>query len=267
MRHLIIGASGQVGGYLWRALQANPNQEAIGTYFATPIVGQIPLDFTNREAIEKALAQHHPDVVWLPAALPDVDRCEREPELSYRLNVEAPSMVADVARELGTKVVFFSTDYVFDGTNGPYRETDATHPLQVYGQHKVKTEEYLIAHIPHALIIRPAWIYSDEPNPRNFVYRIMQQLESGKPVRAATDQINTPTNSRDLVTRSLKAVESKLDGIVHIVGPERLSRYDLTVQIAKEHGYAESLIEPITTESLHLAAKRPLNGGLISIRG
>ncbi len=267
MRHLIIGASGQVGGYLWRALEANPDHEAIGTYFATPVLGQIPLDFTNRKAVHTILSQHHPDVVWLPAALPDVDRCEREPELSHRLNVEAPSGVADVAQEFGMKVVFFSTDYVFDGTHGPYRETDATHPLQTYGQHKVRTEEYLLTHIPHALIIRPAWIYSDEPNPRNFVYRILQQLESGKPVKAATDQINTPTNSQDLVTRSLKAVESNIEGILHIVGPDRLSRYDLTVKIAQEHGYPSSLIEPITTESLHLAAKRPLNGGLISIRG
>ncbi len=267
MRHLIIGASGQVGGYLWRALKADPDHEAIGTYFATPVSGQIPLDFTNQEAVRKTLGQNQPDVVWLPAALPDVDRCEREPELSQRLNVAAPSEVADVAHTFGMKVVFFSTDYVFDGKNGPYRETDATNPLQVYGQHKVKTEEYLLAHIPHVLIIRPAWIYSDEPNPRHFVYRIMQQLESGKPVRAATDQINTPTNSQDLVTRSLRAVESDLEGILHIVGPDRLSRYDLTVKIAREKGYPASLVEPITTESLHLAAKRPLNGGLISIRG
>ena len=266
MRHLIIGASGQVGGYLWRALQNDPSQESIGTYFSNPVTGQLHLDFTDGSSVNRVLQEEKPDVVWLPAALPDVDRCEKDPDLSYRLNVKAPCQVGDACRDAGVKVVFFSTDYVFDGTKGPYRETDATHPLQVYGRHKVQTEEYLLQKIPHALIIRPAWIYSDDPNPRNFVFRILQQLESGKPVRAATDQVNTPTNSQDLVTRSLDAVLQHREGILHIVGPDRLSRYDLTLKIAEEHGYSKSLIEPITTESLHLPARRPLNGGLISVR-
>ncbi len=264
MRHLVIGASGQVGGYLWNKLN-HDKEDVIGTYFSHPVKNQVKCNFTDAAQVTKLIQDNKPDVVWIPAALPDVDRCEREPELSNLLNVKAPSQVGELARDNGAKLVFFSTDYVFDGTSGPYRETDVPHPLQVYGQHKVEAEKFLLQNVPGALIIRPAWIYSEEPNPRNFVFRIVEQLKNGHTVRAATDQINTPTDSRDLGERALAAVNRGDYGIRHMVGPDRLSRYDLALKIAMTHGFSPSMVEPITTASLNLPARRPLNGGLVTI--
>ena len=265
MRHLIIGASGQVGGHLWRRLRHQATEEVMGTYFSHPEEGQRALDFTDGVAVRQLLERYQPDVLWMPAAMPDVDRCEKDPALSYRLNVEAPCQVGELARDIQAKVVFFSTDYVFDGTAGPYKETDDPNPLQVYGRHKVQTETFLLQHVPSTLLIRPAWVYSNDPNPRNFVFRIVEQLKSGNIVNAAVDQVNTPTDSDDLIQRALTAVHRGDEGIRHIVGPKRLNRYDLTISIAREHGYAESLVKPITTTSLNLAAKRPLDGGLVTI--
>jgi dTDP-4-dehydrorhamnose reductase len=218
----------------------------------------------DRDQASKFLQTEHPGVVWIPAAMPDVDRCEREPEVSYALNVQAPEMLASLAAQEHAKVVFFSTDYVFDGQDGPYAESEVVRPIQVYGMHKVEAEQFLLAQVPHALIIRPAWIYSRDDNPRNFVYRVVQQLRQGVRVKAVTDQYNTPTPSEGLGKMSWKAVTDGFEGVLHLVGPERLSRYDLTMRIAEAYGFPAEQVEAVTTESFHLDAQRPLKGGLIT---
>lgn len=260
MRHIVIGASGQVGGYLWRAL--GDGGEALGTYRSHPAAGQVPLDITDPDAVRALLTEWRPDVVWIPAALPDVDRCEREPEVSRQINVHGVQTVGRVARDLGARVVFFSTDYVFDGEAGPYGEDAAPRPIQVYGAHKREAEEFLLSEVPRSLVVRPAWIYSGEANPRNFVWRILQQVRAGQVVKAAVDQFSTPTPTHGLVEMSLKAVADGREGLLHLVGPERFSRLALTRRIAQLAGFGDAAIEPIATDSLKLPARRPLNGGL-----
>lgn len=262
MRHVIVGASGQVGGALMRHLN-RVGEEVIGTYLSHALPGLVPLNLESRDHMFEALRDWAPDVVWLPAALPNVDLCEREPEKSYAVNVEGPRLLASLDIGKPFRLVFISTDYVFDGEDGPYRESDATHPLQVYGQHKVLAEEYVLAR-PEAVVIRPAWIYSGEPNPRNFVFRTVEMLRGGDTVRAAIDQFNTPTPAGPLARVSWEAVGEGFSGILHAVGPERLSRYDLTRRIAQWAGISDAHIEPIRAAELDLPAKRPLSGGLVT---
>ncbi len=263
MKHVIVGASGQVGGYLLQELVSR-GEQVQGTCLTHFVPGLRPLDMGDADRVSALLAEEQPDVVWIPAAMPDVDRCEREPDLSWRLNVEAPELVATMAAERHAKVVFFSTDYVFDGTNGPYSEADRVNAVQVYGRHKVETEQFLLDGIPRALIIRPAWIYSRDENPRNFIYRVVQQLQSGNTVKAVTDQWNTPTPSEGLGKIAWQAVADDFEGILHVVGPERLTRYDLTVRIATAFGFSPAQVESATTDSFHLDAARPLKGGLVT---
>ncbi|PSR28948.1 MAG: NAD(P)-dependent oxidoreductase [Sulfobacillus thermosulfidooxidans] len=263
MKHVIIGASGQVGTYLYQKLD-QVGEDVIGTYYRHPHSGYVSLDMRDKEAVKSLLSAVKPDVVWIPAAMANVDFCEDNPELSYEQNVRAPEMVAELASKQGARLVFFSTDYVFDGMNGPYQEKDPVHPIQVYGQHKVEMEQYLLTHVPHSLIIRPAWIYSRDDNPRNFVYRVLSELRMGRSVKAVTDQWNTPTPSDGLVNMAWKALQDGFEGILHIVGPERLTRYELTQRIAKAFGYSPDFVEPVSTELFQLPAKRPLNGGLIT---
>lgn len=262
-KHLVIGASGQVGRQLVRTLEQNQEQVE-GTYASRMVPGYHPLDITQAQAVRDLVRQLTPQVVWLPAALPDVDRCEREPEMSWRVNVQGTQNVAHAVREIGAQLVFFSTDYVFDGIRGPFKEDDAVHPIQVYGKHKVEAESYILYHVPKALIIRPAWVYSREDNPRNFIWRIIQQIERRDPIKAAVDQISTPTNAERLAKVAMEAVTAQHSGILHVVGPDRLSRFELTERIAHSKGYHDVVIEPITTGSLGLPAARPLNGGLVT---
>lgn len=239
-------------------------EEVWGTYGSRPQAGLEALDVGDAQRVFEVLQRVRPHRVWLPAALPDVDRCEREPQLSYRVNVVGPRNVGQAAQALDAQVIFFSTDYVFDGTKGPYRESDPVRPLQVYGRHKVQAEEYLLAQVPKTLIVRPAWIYSHDPHPRNFVWRIAQQLKAGEVLKSAVDQVNTPTPAKELALRAVQAAEMGMTGVLHLVGPERLSRYDLTRRIADLLGYPQAAIQPVTTSSLNLPARRPLAGGLVT---
>ncbi len=262
MKHLVVGGSGQVGSALIDAL-VRREQTVVGTYLSHPVVGQVPLDMRQSDAIRKIVQEIQPDVIWVPGALPDVDRCEVEPDLSEAVNVRGPIALGDLAASREIPLVYFSSDYVFDGENGPYRETDPTHPIQVYGQHKVKAEEALLQY-ENTLVIRPAWIYSQEPNPRNFVYRIASELQKGHTVKAADDQYNTPTPSTGLAVRAVDAWLGGYRGILHLVGPERLSRLELVARIAQILGYDHPNIEVVHVGDLALPAKRPLNGGLIT---
>ena len=263
MKHLVVGASGQVGSHLLRALEESTHS-VVGTYHTRSCGNLIPLNLEDPANIRALLAEVRPNVVWMPAALPDVDRCQREPELSHRVNVEAVQALASEATAFGARFIFYSTDYVFDGSQGPYLEDDAPNPLQVYGAHKLEAERWLIANIPEVLVIRTAWVYSQEDNPRNFTFRIKQQLASGQRLKAATDQVSTPTSAEDLALRSLKAEQERLSGILHLVGPTRLSRYEWTVSLAQEFGYSTDIVDPILTKEVGLAALRPLNGGLVT---
>jgi len=218
---------------------------------------------TDPESVEEAFQAWRPDVVWLPAAQADVDTCQRDPVGSARVNVTGPSTVMQAAAERRATLVFYSTDYVFDGEAGPYDETGPTHPLQHYGSQKAEAERLLLQY-EKTVVIRPAWIYSREPGPRNFIWRLIHAARTQQPIQAAVDQISTPTPTDALVTMSIRAVNDGFRGILHLVGPERLSRYQLTANILRLAGLTNVTIEPVTLASLKLPAPRPLNGGLIT---
>ncbi|MCY0897442.1 MAG: SDR family oxidoreductase [Firmicutes bacterium] len=262
MKHLVIGASGQVGQLIMSAVRAQ-GDDVVGTYWQRPSAGLVGLDMRDRQALHRLMAEVAPAVVWVPGAMADVDQCERLPAVSHAVNVVGPIGVMEEASQRHVPLVFFSTDYVFDGRRGPYDESDEPCPLQVYGRHKWEAERALLQY-ERTLIIRPAWIYSDDPHPRNFVYRVLKDLKAGRTIPAAIDQLNTPTPAQGLARQSLKAVREGMTGILHLTGPERVSRYALVSEIARLAGYPEAPITPIRLQDLPLAAPRPLNGGLVT---
>ncbi|MCY0878289.1 MAG: SDR family oxidoreductase [Firmicutes bacterium] len=262
MKHLVVGASGQVGHLIMAHVQDH-GDEVVGTYWSRPGEGLIALDVRDAAAVNQLVQEVDPAVIWVPGAMADVDQCERQPDLSYAVNVQGAVYLMEAAQARGVPLIFFSTDYVFDGRNGPYQEADAPHPLQVYGTHKRKAEVALLQY-ERTLVIRPAWIYSDDPHPRNFVYRVLRDLRAGRPIKAAVDQYNTPTPAGALARQALRAVEEGVTGVLHLAGPERLSRFALVEKIARRFGYPDAPIEPITIKDLPLPAARPLNGGLIT---
>lgn len=251
---LVIGASGLVGGALFRVLEG-----AVGTYRSRPGPGLVRLDARDAGAVRSLLAEVRPSIVFFPAAEPNVDWCEEHPDDSYERNV-VPALIALMAtQETGARFVFFSSDYVFDGRAGPYREKDPPSPVQVYGRHKLIVEERALD--AGATVVRTTSVFGEETPPgKNFVLRLVAQLRAGERVAVPSDQISTPTWADELAhATAMVAAEA---GVWHVAGPELLARDAFARLVAEVFGLDPSLVEPVPTRELSQRAVRPLLGGL-----
>jgi len=254
MTALVIGAGGMIGCHLMQAL-AEVGQEAQGTYWKHQIPQLAPLDICDSNAVQACVQQIVPNVIYLTAALSNVDYCETHPDESFHITVEGTRNVAAT----GIRLVYFSSDYVFDGEAGPYYETDCAHPLNVYGRHKLLAEQSLP---PNALIIRTTVVYGAERQGKNFVCRLRQVLAGGQELHVPIDQIGSPTYAPNLA-RAVVALEQKEKcGLYNVVGPQRASRYEFALEAARAFGLDPDLIKPVNTQEMKQTAPRPLNAGL-----
>jgi dTDP-4-dehydrorhamnose reductase len=260
MKSLVIGASGCVGGILYQDFRKLG--ETQGTYCEHPAEELVQLDITNGASVGRTLDQFEPDLILQPAAQPNVDWCEDHPVESYRINVEGTSNVVTAARVSGAKYVFFSSDYVFDGKAGPYREDDIPHPIQVYGQHKLDAERVIQEQLTNYLILRVHGVFGWERQGKNFVARLVQLLSQGKTMTVPSDQIGSPTYAPNLSEALRELVQKDCRGIYHLVGSTVIDRYSFARLAADAFGLDAKLLIPKTTEELNQKAPRPLRGGL-----
>ncbi|MBE7157976.1 MAG: sugar nucleotide-binding protein [Rhodospirillales bacterium] len=198
-----------------------------------------------------------------------VDGCEDRPEEALRANAHGPSVLASYTRQRGIPFVFFSTDYVFDGTEehrGPYTERDATRPLSVYGQSKLEGERAVLRVNPEAAVLRTSWVYGPDAAGKNFISTLQRMLRNGERMRVPADQISTPTLNRDLAQAALELAGAGASGVFHVTGPGLYSRYDLALEVATFFGLDASLIDGVPTGELRQKAVRPLYSGLVSER-
>ena len=202
-----------------------------------------------------------PDVVVLAAAEPWVERCEREPEATRRVNVEAARVVAEEAQRLGALLVVFSSEYVFDGTAGTYAEGDARHPINEYGRQKVELEDLALA-TGRALVCRASGVFGYEPSRKNFVCQLVDHLRAGRPFDVPGDQLITPTYAPSLATGVVELIDKGVTGVVHTAGPHVLGRSDFSQMVADVFGVPSSLLRVRPTSELGLTAARPLRCGL-----
>jgi dTDP-4-dehydrorhamnose reductase len=252
---LVIGASGQVGRAVLRAL----DRSAVGTYRARPEPALRQLDARDVGALRALLDELRPRTIFFPAAEPHVDWCETHPEEARAANVEPALQALTAARQRGARFVFFSTDYVFDGRSGPYAEDDSVGPLSVYGRHKLEVEERVLD--AAGTVVRTTTVYGEEQPPgKNFVLRLAASLREGKSARVPYDQLSTPTWSEDLGRAAARVADKP--GIWHVAGPDLLSRDAFARLIADVFGLDATLIEPIATASLNQPAARPMRAGL-----
>lgn len=265
MKALIIGASGLVGSHLMQAA-TNRKWNVTGTYSAHPQEGLIPLDISDHASISGVLNTEAPDVIFLTAFNPNIDYCETHPEETSKINIDGNKKVIDVASKLGILIVYYSTDLVFDGKKGPYPEHEIPSPMCVYGRQKLTVENYLSAQAPRALIVRTTTVYGWEKQGKNYFCNVLHSLSDGHTMSVSADQIITPTLASDLAEVSCDLVEKNASGIVHVAGPDRMSRYDFALHIAKAFGLREELLQPAPSNELHQSVHRPLHVGLISER-
>jgi dTDP-4-dehydrorhamnose reductase len=222
------------------------------------------LDVTHADAIREALEKRSVDWVVNTAAFTNVDACETRREDCWQINVLAVKALAEVARTTGTRVLQVSSDYVFDGTAGPYAEDDEPAPLGFYGRSKLASEVVLRETGAEYVIVRTNVLYGHAPGVRpNFVHWVLQQLERGVPFRVVSDQVGNPTLADDLAQAIWTLVASEARGTYHLGGSDLLDRRTFALAVAEVFGFPQDLIGEISTAELRQAAPRPLRSGLL----
>ena len=258
MRVFITGGSGLLG-YRIAELALEKGYEVYSGYChnESPI-NPVKIDLNSSSSIFKAVEEVKPDVIMHTAALTDVDRCEKEEELAFKINVEGTKAVAEAARKLKSFLIYVSTDYVFDGSRGMYREEDKANPVNYYGYTKLLGEQYCDC------IARTCVIYGAKPasGKVNFVLWLIDRLKNGEGVRIVTDQYITPTLNTNLAKMMLEIAEKELKGVFHLAGATRVSRFEFAEAIADEFGLDKSLISPSKMKDINWVAARPRDSSL-----
>ncbi len=269
---LIIGANGFLGSNIFNLInkEENPHNFLLtGLDLKNTNLGSrhsfYQGDITNQDDIEKKIKKISPDVVLLTAAMTDVDQCEVNKELATKINTEGPRNVLKACKKIDAKLVFISTDFVFDGskTTGGYKEEDIPNPLCHYAKTKYDAEQLITRSEIDYLICRTAVLYGWDKIKLNFITWVIYKLQKGEKIKVVTTQKNSPTFVRNLAEILLKLIEKRAFGIYHTAGNDILSRYEMAVECAKTFDLYQNLIAPI--DSFEQKAIRPLNAGL-SIR-
>jgi dTDP-4-dehydrorhamnose reductase len=260
MKIFITGGSGLMGSKVAEVALARGDQVFSGYVHNEPQCGRaIRFDLMDERGIYDLVDRLRPDVIIHSAALTDVDRCERERELAYKMNVEGTRAISKAAEKAGAFLVYISTDYVFDGERGSYREDDKTNPVSYYGQSKLLGEEFC-----RGCIARTCVIYGSRPasGKVNFALWLIESLKSGKQVRVVTDQFITPTLNTNLAQMVLEVADRRLSGVYHLAGATRISRCDFAREVARVFDLDSDLIIPSRMADLKWDAKRPKDSSL-----
>ncbi len=260
---LIIGANGLVGHRLGRAL-GNKGIGWSGTYNKRPEADLFKLDVTNPKEIEAMFSRYLPDVVFHCANLAGgVDFCEKNPETATNFHLTATKEIANRCKEIDATFVFISTDYVFDGTKGPYKEEDATNPLNLYGRLKLQAEQWIRRNLKKQVIARTTNVFGWDPETvtPNYIMGLYRALSEGKNFNAPSFLWGNPTYAADLAEAIVELYLNKANGIFHIVGSSFVNRFEWAMKTCRILGLGPSLINEIKDPSPNMVP-RPLKSWL-----
>jgi len=262
MKALVIGASGLIGGALVRALERS-GIETVGTCHTHCLPELFSLKVTDGEAVRNCFESIKPEVVFLTInTAGGVDFCETHPSEARALNVTGTDHVVSAAVGCGAKVVYYSTDYIFDGKSGPYSEEDAPSPLSIYGQTKLEAERIVQKNLTPYLILRTTAVFGWDRASQNFAMQVWKRLQAGQSMRVPKDQWCNPTLADYLAEVSVRLVQLGSHGTFNVVGKDRLPRSELAKSLARSMALDPELIVSVPTSELESRAPRPLEGGL-----
>lgn len=252
MRILLTGKDGQLGGALQKGLAP------LGELLA---LGRPELDLANTSALSAALRSFKPDLIVNAAAYTAVDRAESEAELAQAINARAPGILAEEARRLGSRLIHYSTDYVFDGRkNAPYVEEDPTAPLNVYGHSKLAGEAAIAASGCRHFILRTSWVYGARG--QNFLLSMLRLGRERPQLRVVNDQIGAPTWCESLARMTLEMLGQEVDtGLYHATDSGHTSWHGFAAEIFRLAKIATPL-QAIPSEDYPTPAQRPRNSRL-----
>jgi len=243
MRILVTGANGQLGQELQRALRGED-------VFAAD---QTEYELTDPMLGEKIAAQR-PDLVIHTAGWTDVDGCERDPGTAFTVNAQGTRRVAEGAAKANARLIYISTDYVFDGKKTePYTERDPVNPLNAYGRSKLIGEQEALKACPSALIVRTSWLYGAYG--KNFFKTILQLVATRPEIRVVDDQRGSPTYAQDLASVISELIRRKTSGVVHAGGEGECSWHEFACAITQEAGSKCRVIPISMAESGRLAVR------------
>ncbi|GKX65359.1 dTDP-4-dehydrorhamnose reductase [Inconstantimicrobium mannanitabidum] len=264
MKILITGATGQVGTQLMNILASGKselgnipreieNVEVIGT-------GSKELDISDNKKVIEFIREVKPDVVINAAAYTNVDGCEINEELAYKVNALGPKNLAIACEKIGAKLVHISTDYVFNGVgNKPFREYDHLDPQSIYGASKKMGEDFVREFSSKYFIVRPSWVYGYQG--KNFVYTILKLAKENGVITVVNDQRGNPTNVEDIVHHILKLIVTEEYGIYNCSGQGECTWYDFACKIV-EFANISCTVKPCTSDEYQSKVKRPAYSSL-----
>jgi len=265
LKILITGAS-SLPGYRATLEALRRGHEVVGLYYTHPIpienekLRKISIDISQLDDLRRLVVEERPNVVVHMSALGDVDLCERDKELAWKTTVKPSIEIASIASKIGSFPIYLSTDYVFDGEKGNYREKDVPNPVNYYGLVKLMGE-IAFASCPSYAIVRASSIYGFGPGRTNFAKYLVEKLKKGEAVKALVDQYTSPTQATLLGKAVIEIAEERMDGVFHIVG-ERMSRYEFAVKTADALCLDKSLIMKAEMKDMNWLAKRPRDSSL-----
>ena len=259
---MVVGGTGLVGNALVRAWIARGAEVAAATYHCHPSGRFHQLDMQDAAGVRALLGKFRPTVVAVPAANPFVDYCEQHPTETRKVNVDGTLNVARACREIGARMIFYSSDYVYDGVKGVYTEEDAPNPINEYGRQKAAAEAGVLAADPANLIVRTSGAYGWQWEPKNFVLQIRSRLSRGETMRVADDVRYNPTYVENLAEITAALIEAGASGIFHVVGAEEIVRHEFAVRVAKAFDLDARLLLPAPSAALGSSTPRPKESSL-----
>ncbi|MCX5782518.1 MAG: dTDP-4-dehydrorhamnose reductase [Elusimicrobia bacterium] len=263
MKILITGISGLLGSELAKVLKDKHEICGIARNFNSPEFKTYNIDITDSKLTYDTISKINPDAVIHAATYSNVDECEKNPELAFKINSLGTRNVCLACQRFDTVLVYISTDYVFSGKDFPkegYTELDIPNPVNIYAKSKLAGEWFVKNLLNKFFIIRTSWLFGSKRN--NFVSAIFDDLKNNKNVKQAGDMRSSPTNVFDLSLAISKLLETNLYGIYHLTNSGFASRYEVAVYIAKILGCSKNKIEKVSLKSFNFAAPRPYFSGL-----
>jgi dTDP-4-dehydrorhamnose reductase len=268
---LITGASGLVGGNA--AVLGRETWNVSAAYGSRPFqaagMSAVRLDLTDARSIRSLVQSLRPDAVIHCAASSKLDECEADKNRTFAVNAESVRVLAGACADSGARLVFTSTDMVFDGEKGRYAETDPVSPINVYGESKCAAEEHVRRFCADHAIVRVALVYGKPATGgTSFSEGFLKTWRAGKPVFLFTDQFRTPVEVTGLAEALLELAGSSFRGTIHAGGADRVDRYTFGCVLARKAGISAELLKPVSMAGAVLPAKRPRDASLdVSLAG
>ncbi len=260
---VILGASGLLGTYLDRV---HKNDHCLGTCFSRNAPGLHRLDLTDRSSTAGLIQDFKPDIVYLPAAITTPSLCQSDPDLARAVNAKPAAFLSELSLETGFRLVFLSSDLVFDGKKGNYLEDDPANPLSIYGRTKVEAEKAVLAGIERGadcLVVRTSLIIGqDRFGWTGNLAWMRGVIEKGEKIPLFTDEFRNPSGASELARGLALLAHGAAPGLYHLAGPERMSRFELGRIICAAMDWPESALRPTRLADLNLDPPRPADVSL-----